>query len=75
MFSYSNMKLTFSWMVLGLVSRFPIGVEKMEGAVALQNLMGALKSIHGAACEGRGELKVLWKNTCEGVHLIVKLPL
>lgn len=47
MFSYSNMKLTFSWMVLGLVSRFPIGVENMEGAVALQNLMGALKSIHG----------------------------
>ena len=31
-----------------------------------------LKSIHGAAWEGR--LKMLLKNTCEGVYLIVKLP-
>ena len=37
-----------------------------------QNLMrGELKSKHGGAC---GELKMLLKNTYEGVHLIVKLP-
>ena len=37
---------------------------------ALQNLMGGegLKSIHG------GGLKMLSKNTCEGVHLKLKLP-
>ena len=34
-----------------------------------------LKSIHGAAWEGGGGgLKMLLKNTCEGVYLIVKLP-
>ena len=33
--------------------------------------MGALKSIHGWTMGG---LKMLLKNTCEGVHLIVKLP-
>ena len=38
----------------------------------LQNLIGegGLKSIHG---ESMGGLKVRLKNTCEGVHLIVKL--
>ena len=39
---------------------------------ALQNLMGGgLKSIQGGAWEG---LKMLSRNTCEGVHLIVELP-
>ena len=32
---------------------------------------GGLKSKHGGSM---GELKMLSKNTCEGVHLIVKLP-
>ena len=32
---------------------------------------GGLKSKHGGSLE---ELKMLSKNTCEGVHLIVKLP-
>ena len=60
----------------------PTGVENMWGAVsfplvrgALQNLMEArrgLKSIHGGSMGWR--LKMLLKNTCEGVHLIVKLP-
>ena len=44
---------------------FPTGVENMGGP---QNLMRGLKSKHG------GELKILSKNACEGVHLIVKLP-
>ena len=54
---------------------FPTGVENMRGeggggGGALQNLMrGGL--IHG---ESMGELKMLSKNTCERVHLIVKLP-
>ena len=43
---------------------------------ALQNLMGEggggwLKSIHGGSMGG---LKILAKNNCEGVHMIVKLP-
>ena len=32
---------------------------------------GGLNSIHGGAWGG---LKMLSKNTCDGVHLIVKLP-
>ena len=40
------------------------------GGGALQNLMGRVKSIHGWSM---GELKMLSKNTSEGVHLIVKL--
>ena len=44
-----------------------------EGVV-LQNSMGdGLKSIHGGSNGGEG-LKMLSKNTGEGVHLIVKLP-
>ena len=40
---------------------------------ALQNLIGGggLESIHRASMGG---LKMLLKNTCEGVHLIIKLP-
>ena len=40
---------------------------------ALQNLIGGggLKSIRGGSMGG---LKILSKNNCEGVHLIVKLP-
>ena len=42
------------------------------GVGALQNLMaGRLKSKHGGSME---ELKMLPKNTCERVHLIVELP-
>ena len=42
----------------------------MGGVV--QNLMqGSLSQYIGGAWEG---LKMLSKNTCEGVHLIVKLP-
>ena len=44
---------------------FPTGVENMGGP---QNLMRGLKSKQGR------ELKILSKNACEGVHLIVKLP-
>ena len=32
---------------------------------------GRLKSVHGGHM---GEIKMLSKNTCEGVHLIGKLP-
>ena len=42
------------------------------GGRALQNLTGGFKSIHGGSVVGR--LKMPSKNTCEGVHLIVKLP-
>ena len=52
---------------------FPTGVENM-GAVPpsppLQNLMGQLESIHGGSME---RLKMLSKNTFEGVHLVAKL--
>ena len=50
-------------------SGFPTGVANMGGAP--QNLMGELKSKNGGAW---GELKMLSKNTFEGVHLIVKVP-
>ena len=43
-----------------------------HGGGAPQNLIGGgLKSKHGGSM---GELKMLSKNTCEGVHSIVKLP-
>ena len=43
---------------------------------ALRNLIGGeLKSLHGESMgEGGRELKMLLKNTCEEVHLIVKSP-
>ena len=41
------------------------------GGGSLQNFMGGLKSVHGGGAWG---LKMLSKNTCEGVHLKVKLP-
>ena len=50
------------------------------GGGAVQNLMeegggGGLKSIHGRSIgEGGGGLKMLSKNTREGVDLKVKLP-
>ena len=53
---------------------FPTGVENIgrgRGGGSLQNLMGGLKSIHGGEHAG---FKMLSKNTCEGVNLIVKLP-
>ena len=34
---------------------------------------GGLESIHGGSMWGGGGLKMLMKNTCEGVHLLVKL--
>ena len=55
--------------IAGPSSGFPIGVENMGGG-ALQNMMGRVKSIHGWSM---AELKMLLKNTSEGVHLIVKL--
>ena len=42
-----------------------------HGGVVLQNLMWGLKLIHGGSM---GVLKMLSKNTCEVVHLIVELP-
>ena len=50
---------------------FPTGVEGMGGA--LQNLMGGggLSQYMGGAW---GRLKMVPKNNCKGVHLIVKLP-
>ena len=41
------------------------------GGWGSSKLDGGLKSKHGGS---KGELKILSKNTCEGVHLIVKLP-
>ena len=50
---------------------FPTGVENMGGkgeGGALQNLMGGgAKSIHGGSRRG---LKMLSKNTCDGVDFI-----
>ena len=48
---------------------FPTGVENMGGSSKFDG-GGGLKSIKG---EHRG-LKMLPKNTFEGVHLIVELP-
>ena len=42
------------------------------GGGALQSLIGDLSQYMGGG--NRGGLKMLLKNTCEGVHLIVKLP-
>ena len=39
---------------------------------SLQNLMGGLSQYMGGGSMGR--LKMLSKNTCEGVYLIAKLP-
>ena len=58
---------------------FPTSIENMggggsappTGGRAFQNLMGGLSQYMG---EYEGGLKMLSKNTCEGVHLIVKLP-
>ena len=52
---------------------FPTGVANMGGGGGGSSKLdgGRLKSKHG---ESTGELKMLSKNTCEGVHLIVKLP-
>ena len=54
------------------MARCPTGFENMEGGRGdLQNLMG--ESLSQYMGEHKG-LKMLSKNTCEGVHLIVKLP-
>ena len=51
----------WAWSNIGMsFSGFTTGVENM----------GGLKSIHGGRM---GSLEMLPKNTCEGVHLIVKL--
>ena len=51
---------------------FPTGVANMEGGGLFKLLWGGgLKSKHGGSM---GEHKMLSKNTCEGVHFIVKLP-
>ena len=65
------------------ITGFHTGVENMgEGLMggshigrgALQNLMGGggLSQYMGGG--EHGEFKMLLKNTCEGVHLLVKLP-
>ena len=53
---------------------FPTGVANMGGLCPLlgENLVwGGLSQNMGGAW---WELKMLWKSTCEGFHLIVKLP-
>ena len=50
---------------------FRCPLEGKEGGRARQNLIARFKSIYGGSMSGR--FKVLSKNTCEGVHLIVKL--
>ena len=47
-----------------------VGCAPPLGGGALQNLMGGLSQYMGE----HGELKMMSKNTCEGVYLIVKLP-
>ena len=49
---------------------FPTGVENMGGGGSLK-FDGELESVHGGE---HGGLKMVLKNTCEGVHLLVKLP-
>ena len=58
-----------------LENKTPQGFSQVlkHGGEALQNLIGEPKLIHGGSIRGRG-LKMLLKNTCEGVYLIVKLP-
>ena len=62
--------------IFGTLAGFPTGVENMGGGggCAPPTIRGGgsskFKSIHGV---GWG-LKMLSKNTCEVVHLIVKLP-
>ena len=63
-------------LAISFQSGFPTGVENMGGAP--QNLMG-VRGVGGGLSQnmerggGMGELKMLLKNTSEGVHLIVKL--
>ena len=53
---------------------FPTGAANMEGGSSKFD-WGELKSMHGESMGGEGqEVKMLLKNTCEGVHLIVKSP-
>ena len=47
-------------------------IENMEGA--LQNLMGEGGGLIHYMGGGWGGLKTVLKNTCERVHLLVKLP-
>ena len=55
--------------VHALYAGFPAGVENMGGSSKFDG--GYLSQYVGGAWKG---LKMLLKNTCEGVHLIVKLP-
>ena len=50
---------------------FPTRAENMEGA--LQNLMGERSYVNTWEVHVGG-LKTVLKNTCEGVHLLVKFP-
>ena len=83
--NYQNRNLIYQYINLtphsisyyGLIffSGFPTGVENMRETVtpigeALQNLIGDFSQYMG---RGMGGLKMLLKNTWEGVHLIVKL--
>ena len=58
--------LNFERVQLVSLRSFPTGVENMGGGEEW------FKSIHWVSMGGG--LKMLSKNTCEGVHLIVKLP-
>ena len=58
---------------------FSTDVENMGGAEPLSPIgAGAPQTLIWGLCQKMGgaweELKILSKNTCEGVHLIVKLP-
>ena len=62
--------LSFERVQLVSLRSFPTGVENMGGFCKIW--WGGLKSIHGESI-GEGWFKMLSKNTCKGVHLIVKL--
>ena len=54
-----------------LIPGFPRGIENMGRGSS--QFDGRLESIHGGGGGGLGRLKMLLKNTCEGVHLLVNL--
>ena len=63
---------SYGFLILNGFSRsgFPTGVEDMKGGSLNFDGRGSSQYMEGAW----GRLKMLSKNTCEGVHLIVKLP-
>ena len=69
-FSIANWTNQVSGLLSLLYPGFPTSVEDM-GGVDFQNLMGRAKVNTWGE---HGGLKIVPKNTCEGVHLIVTLP-